>query len=152
MRLILVRHGHALSGPVDRERPLSPMGRTDILGLGKHLSGTGLKLNGLFHSGYLRAQETAEILADLLSIPRLVEQVVGFTPNDSPHGAAEAICEIGLPALMVSHLPLLPELVSILVGHDQTKHWIEFQPGTAISLRHQGGSSWTIEWLLPPQI
>ena len=71
---------------MDPERPLTPTGRRDVVGLGEILQGAGVTLNAVFHSGKLRARQTAEVLAPHLKAPRRPAELPGLGPTD-PVGA-----------------------------------------------------------------
>ncbi len=69
MELILVRHGDALSKAQDPQRPLSDRGRAGAQSAAEAAKGLELAPIAIFHSGKLRAAQTAEILAATLEPP-----------------------------------------------------------------------------------
>ena len=83
MRLYLVQHGDAIPERVDPERPLSAKGRRDVEAVARLLASAGTRAVRVAHSGKLRAQQTAEVLAadtilvgHLPSMGRLVARLV----------------------------------------------------------------------------
>jgi phosphohistidine phosphatase SixA len=63
MRLYLVQHGDAVPERLDPERPLSASGRREVQAVARLLADTGVRAAHVVHSGKLRAQQTAELLA-----------------------------------------------------------------------------------------
>ena len=82
MRLYLVQHGDALPEQVDPERPLSAKGRRDVEAVARLLASTGTRAVRVAHSGKLRAQQTAEVLAAALAPAAVPETMTGLNPND----------------------------------------------------------------------
>lgn len=68
MRLYLVQHGEAKKEEEDPLRPLSERGREDVQRVAKYVEKLDIKASIIFHSGKLRAKQTAEILAEKLNI------------------------------------------------------------------------------------
>jgi phosphohistidine phosphatase len=116
--VLLVRHGKAaLDAPGgDAARPLTPDGRQAIAAVGRALVAFGFKPDALWHSPFVRAAETAALLAEALAPPKVVAEGV-LTPVSSAARAAQAIVQARARCLVVvSHMPLLPQLSAELVG------------------------------------
>jgi phosphohistidine phosphatase len=114
IELYLVRHGAAEGGSVDRSRRLSPEGRADVYALAELLKGRGVKPDRILHSGYSRAEETAEILAEATGAP--LRKHEGLAPEDDP---ALLVAELPLmkgSTMIVGHMPFLGSLGRHLVG------------------------------------
>lgn len=60
--LILVRHGTAQDSNVNIDRPLTDEGINEIEQVAKRLSSEKLSISQIYHSGILRAMQTAEII------------------------------------------------------------------------------------------
>src|SRR5213593_2356596 len=60
MILYLVHHGDAVGPDVDARRPLSAVGRADVDRLAAKAAALGAKPAVVWHSGKLRAKQTAE--------------------------------------------------------------------------------------------
>ena len=91
MRLFLVHHGDAVGPEVDPRRPLSPAGRDAVERLAAAAASKGAEPSVVWHSGKLRAKQTAEIfwracnaLADF-SAARAI-----YSPMTRPRGCAIA--------------------------------------------------------------
>src|SRR5438094_8900883 len=84
MEFYLVRHGEAVSENQDRERPLTQAGRQDVEQVARVASARNVQVSVIFHSGILRAKETAEILAAHLHPVMGVSQIDGLLPQADP--------------------------------------------------------------------
>lgn len=133
--LYLVRHGkaaeHAAGG--DAARALTDEGRAGIDAVGHALRALDVSPDVIIHSPYVRATETAEIIARALGVKRLVAEGA-LTPSASAERAVQALTET--PAvvnakvvLAVSHMPLLPAVALELVGAR-----VDFGTGTVARL------------------
>jgi phosphohistidine phosphatase SixA len=124
MKLIILRHGHALNRNEntcysDSKRPLSSIGMDQI-------KKSALKISGLldnepvidiYHSSKLRALQSARIVYDTLSKtyfskgpgrPQLsLEQAEGLCPEDNPDTWYNIIMLRRDPLIIVSHLPFV---------------------------------------------
>jgi phosphohistidine phosphatase len=151
MQFYLVRHGEAVSQAINGQRPLTPAGRHDVEGLGWAAAARGVRPSKIFHSGLLRAQQTAELLSQSLGGLEDVRELGGLRPDDDP-ALAKAELEASTVALMlVGHLPHMSRLASCLVTGDPERAVVEFAPATMVCLSHDD-RRWKILWKLttPP--
>lgn len=123
MRLWLMRHGqaeaHALAKS-DISRSLTIHGRDEVSRIARHLRDA--PLDTILASPYVRAQQTAEHVRQILGLNRHIETVDWLTPDTSP---AKTIAQLDRyndqHILLVSHQPLLGRLGGILAfGDPQT--------------------------------
>src|SRR5918996_6119021 len=91
MRLYLVQHGDAVPEQLDPERPLSAAGRRDVESVARLLARNGIRAERLAHSGKLRAQQTAELLAAALVPGMVLEAMAGLNPNDPVEPVARRV-------------------------------------------------------------
>lgn len=138
MEIYLVRHGEALLGGADQQRPLSPNGETEVRLVGNYLLTQRTSLANIFHSGLLRAQQSAEILGTILH-PKTIKSIKGIAPNDSFEAMAAEISTWTENSMIVSHLPFLAHLLLELTGE-----FIEFYPATAVKLHYD--QNWRIDF------
>ena len=138
--LWLMRHGaaEATSSGGDDERPLTPAGELTSRRVGLALARMGLAPDEVWHSPFRRAQQTAAAVAAQLGGCELVPQ-----DTMTPHGHASAVCELLFAArarrlLLVSHLPLLPAVVSELLAAPLR---IDLSPSSVVELLILGGTS-----------
>jgi phosphohistidine phosphatase len=120
--LFLVRHGkaaeHAAGG--DPARALTDEGRAGIEAVGQALARFEVKPDVIVHSPYVRATETAQIIARALGVTRLVSEGA-LTPVAAAERAVQALTDSSVvvnarTVLAVSHMPLLPAVAHELVG------------------------------------
>ncbi len=150
--LYLVQHGEAVTKDQDPERPLSEQGASDCRRLGHFLSRVEVTVDGLFHSGKLRARQSAEILGSYLAAQE-APQVLEGLQADSP--AEPMATEMGGwqgDYLVVSHLPFLGKLVAVLVTGQEAPAPVAFQPGTVVALEASDETGWPIAWMLRPEL
>ena len=67
MELFLVQHGHAMAKTDDPLRPLTPDGAEAVERIGVWAHEASLSIRQILHSGKLRAEQTAQILANHLN-------------------------------------------------------------------------------------
>lgn len=116
MRVHLVRHGEASPVNADGERPLTDAGRADAGRLASWCVQNGVRPETILHSGILRAEQTARILAEALDPPGGVRVVKGLTPDDDPARQRDELLHTDAEVLVVTHLPLVGELAAALTG------------------------------------
>jgi phosphohistidine phosphatase len=123
MRLSLLRHGIAADrgSPEyenDSERPLTPKGERRMRRIGKGLQAVGLSYDLILSSPYLRAKQTAEIVAQLVSTPGGVMLAETLAPEGNPRQLIEALRSDHRDrqdVLLVGHEPYLSRLMSTLL-------------------------------------
>lgn len=130
MKLYLVRHGHAPFMPNDYDRSLSEQGRAEVKRLAQRLSEYGASGVRICHSGILRAQQTADIIAQHFGTT-LVQQIVGLCPEDAVDVLLAQLATWQEDTLLVSHLPYLPHLLMALCRHGES---VEFHTAAAVCL------------------
>jgi phosphohistidine phosphatase len=159
MNLYIIRHGIAADlGTAgvykDHQRPLTDVGRKKMRVIARGLRACNVQLNQILSSPYLRARETAKILADEFKM----KDRLAFSENLVPIGSAdELIAEITqkypLDSLaLVGHEPSLSALISFLLTGQPTASIMMKKGGvcclTMTDMRLPGSA--TLEWLLTP--
>ena len=96
MDVFLVQHGEAVSAEQDAQRPLSEAGRAATTTAARYLAARGNQfldppIAGLWHSGKLRARQTAEILAQVLGRRIPLTGREGLNPKDDPRVIADEL-------------------------------------------------------------
>ena len=119
MTLWLLRRGEAEArARSDAERPLTERGSMEVRRSAERLRGRPLQY--ILASPYLRAQQTAEIVREVLGLALPLTTVDWATPDDSPRDAANRLDSYPGHCLLVSHNPLLGQLAGFLQhGHLQ---------------------------------
>jgi phosphohistidine phosphatase len=152
MRLYLVQHGDAVLEQLDPERPLSAAGWREVEAVARLLAGAGTSVAQVFHSGKLRAQQTAELLATALAHDTVPQVMAGLNPNDPVEPAARTIDGWTSDVMLVGHLPFMGKLVARLVAGDERKPVAGFVPGTVVCLERGDAGHWTIAWMVRPAL
>jgi phosphohistidine phosphatase len=152
MRLYLVQHGDAAPEQLDPERPLSAAGRQDVEAVGRLLASNGIRAEHLAHSGKLRAQQTAELLATALAPGMVPDIMPGLSPNDPVEPVARTIADWTSSVMLVGHLPFMGKLVARLVAGDERKSVAAFVPGTVVCLQQDEAGYWVISWMVRPEL
>lgn len=142
-----MRHGEAVSGAPDWQRRLSDRGRAQVSAVAQSARGRGVAVAWVYHSGILRAQQTAELVAAMLVPEQGVREFSGLCPEDDPLIVKAQIDELAHPVLLVSHLPYLDRLAGLMTTGDAERSTIEFAPATLVCL-NRVANRWKFEWSL----
>ncbi len=148
MRLYLVQHGDAVTKDVDPKRPLSDSGNVDIGRLARWLQDSGVRVAQFFHSGKLRAEQTANLLAAGVAEDRSVEARAGLAPNDPPGEFLDALADVD--TLVAGHMPFVSRSVSVALGLPPDQPVVEFKPGSLAGLERSTDGSWRLVLFIRP--
>ncbi len=113
--IYLVHHAEAVGPEVDAQRPLSASGLAHAEGLALKAAATGVKPAAIWHSGKLRARQTAEPFFRLCNPLAEFNAVHGLQPNDPPMFAVDLLRGEFRDVMLVGHMPSLPRLLTVLV-------------------------------------
>jgi phosphohistidine phosphatase len=152
MELYLVQHGEAAPKDADAARPLTGGGRDDVIRVGRSARAAGVSVAAVYHSGKLRAQQTAEILAAELGVDAPSAVLEGLSPNEDPSLVAGVLDSLGTPALVVGHLPHMSRLCSLLVTGDPKLQIVRFRMGGIVALARGDSGGWGVSWMLTPDV
>ena len=144
-----MRHGEALSPQIDPERGLSDNGKLAIQKVATHLQESGVFFNKIFYSKKKRARETAEIMAKTISPNAEIKVHNYIKPEDDPNIILAEINSWTEDTLIASHLPFVPNLMTLLTEKDAYLTAITFETGTIICLE-KIKDAWTINWATAP--
>ena len=151
MIIYLARHGDYLNGNDDFTRGLSDRGRADIAAVAREMKSKGAHISVTLHSGKLRAQQTAEILADELMDSSVISLAEGLAPNDDPVAfEATHFPTMASGTLIVGHLPFMGLMVSHLLTGDPERSPEAFEAGTVVCLEQAEDGTWTKRWTMHP--
>ncbi len=147
MKVFLVRHGKAEAVEIDPEKGLSQDGRKGVGQLANLLREE--EVDRIFHSGKLRAEQTAEILAEGLGLESPMMKT-GLKPNDDAQAIADDLEFEDENVMLVGHLPFVDVLANLLLpGND--KDPFSIPTATAIILENREGE-WHLDALLSPNL
>jgi len=153
MNLYLVQHGEAVDESVDPERPLSDKGRADTIKVAAHAAKhEGIEVLAVTHSGKLRAQQTAELIALEIQTLQGVVPVKDLEPNANPAIWVERLSLMEDDVILVGHLPHLSKLASALVCGDPDRPVVTFRNSGIVCLKKEKPEKWVLQWVLTPEL
>ena len=152
MRLYLVQHAEAKPQAEDPARPLSEKGREDIRRVANFIKAKGIEVSKIFHSGKLRAKQTAEVLAEGISSTGGIEESEGLAPLDDPGIWAQRLREGTEDLMLVGHLPHLSKLAGLLLAGDPERKVVGFRNGGVVCLERDEDGNWSVGWVLTPEL
>ncbi len=140
----------------DSDRPLSEKGKQKMRQIARGMKALDLAFDLILTSPYLRARQTAEIVATEFSAEKKLElsphlefagdPVELLEKLRSEHPSVESV-------LLVGHEPYLSELVSVLISGDERTEVVMKKGGlcklTVEELSY--GQCATLEWLMAPR-
>ena len=114
--IVLVHHGDALGPDVDPMRPLSPLGRAATARIAEIAAARDLRPDVVWHSGKLRARQTAELYRRACNPLATFGAVHGLQPDDPPAWMRDKLVDETRSIMLVGHMPHLPRLLALLTG------------------------------------
>ena len=152
MKVYLVRHGEAVSSQYDPQRPLSEQGLADIRKVASFIRPLEISVEHIRYSGKLRAAQTAEILAGVVSVKKDCSEHKDLMPNDDVTIIADELEAYDIDLILVGHLPFLAYLTSLLVAGNQTANVAAFYAGSIACIDRRNPGQWQIEWMITPKL
>jgi phosphohistidine phosphatase len=161
MNLYIIRHAISVDEgspeyEEDSQRPLTDKGRKKMRQIAKGLRTLGVEFDLILSSPYVRAKETAEVLADIFK----TKKDVAFSDNLIPMGDPDLLISemnekyTADSIALVGHEPFLTALVGLLVSKNTNMDMTLKKGGvcrlSADDLHHSRKA--TLEWLLTPGI
>ena len=150
MKLYLMRHGEALSPQKDPQRGLTENGKKKVELVADYLQKQGVTMSQIFHSNKKRARETAEIMAKIIAPDVTLTEHDKITPNDDPHLILSEINTWQEDTLITSHLPFVPDLITLLTEKDAYMTAITFETATIVCLEKVNSYKWELVWSTAP--
>lgn len=161
MDLHLLRHGLAedrttLDSRTDSERRLTDAGRMKMRRIARAMKSAKLSFDLILSSPYLRAKETAEIVARELRMVKKLHYSETLEPGGNPEdmigelNGSYADCK---SVLLVGHEPYLSRLLSVLISGEPVAR-ITLKKGSLCKVTLGGlryGTCGTLEWLMQPR-
>jgi phosphohistidine phosphatase len=147
MFLYLVHHGHAVGPDVDPRRPLSAEGRADVERVAAKAAGLGATPAVVWHSGKLRAKQTAEAFWRACNALAELSATRDLQPDDPPQWMRDRLRAEGRDILIAGHFPYLPRLLGLLVTGGEAG--VLFPENGIVALETlDEGATWTERWRL----
>jgi phosphohistidine phosphatase len=145
MFLYLVHHGDAVGPEVDPRRPLSAAGRAEVERIAAQAAGLGAKPAAVWHSGKLRAKQTAEAFWRACNALAELSVSRDLQPDDPPQWMRDRLRAEGRDILIAGHFPYLPRLLALLVTGGEAG--VSFPEHGAVALETlDEGETWQERW------
>ena len=117
MRLYLMRHGQASNmAETDHERPLTQKGRSRTESTARVLANLEVAPDAIFASPRVRAQETAQIIAEALNVTVTTSDLVNFNFDTDSLEVLIGGMEHDAQVMLVGHNPSMSEVTEELTG------------------------------------
>ena len=148
MLLYLVHHGDAVGPDVDPARPLSTRGGVEVDRLAQQAAGRGVKPDVIWHSGKLRARQTAEAFWRRCNPLSTFSATRGLQPTDPTARIADALTGETRNVMLVGHFPYMPQLLASLLAGGREAAPVAFPVNGIVALEKTDGR-WIETWRLP---
>jgi phosphohistidine phosphatase len=156
MDVYLMRHGEARPDGEDPQRPLTEAGRLAVERVARRLALDDPQLDGIYHSGILRARQTAEVLAAQLDARPPVHERSGLRPLDPVEPVARWLLEEAsedAALALVGHLPFLEHLAAQLIVGDAARQVLMLPAAGLVKLvPKEGALGFAVAWVIAPEI
>jgi phosphohistidine phosphatase len=147
MFLYLVHHGHAVGPDVDPRRPLSLQGRAEVDRIAAQAAGLGARPAVVWHSGKLRAKQTAEAFWRTCNALAELSATRDLQPDDPPQWMRDRLRAEARDILIAGHFPYLPRLLALLVTGGEAG--VSFPEHGMVALEtYDEGETWQERWRL----
>lgn len=147
MIVVLVHHGDAVGPDVDPRRPLSDAGRRHVTRLAEEARDRGVRPAVVWHSGKLRARQTAEAFWRACNALADFSATRDIQPDDSPDWIRDRLRAEARDVLIAGHFPHLPRLLASLVGHAEASAPFPQHGAVALETTDEG-ETWKELWRL----
>lgn len=145
MRVFLVHHGEAVGPDVDPQRPLSASGAASCRRLAAACAARGARPAVVWHSGKLRARQTAEQFWRECNPLAEFSAVRGLQPGDPPEWMRDRLSGDPRDVMLVGHVPNMPRLMRLLLtGNDDAA--LAFPPHGVVALEATGDGGYVEAW------
>ena len=161
MNLYLLRHGIAVDPSVpdfakDAERPLTPKGKRRLLQIAKAMAALKISFDVILSSPYVRAAQTAEMVAKSLKCRKRLKFTDDLTPDGNPKQLIQLLNDLKpqpKSVLLVGHEPYLSQFIALLTAGN-TNMEIDLRKGSLCKLETESlgyGRCATLVSLLAPR-
>ena len=145
--LLLVHHGDAVGPEVDARRPLSAEGSAGVERVAAQAAARGAKPDVVWHSGKLRAKQTAEAVWRTCNALAELSATRDLQPDDPPQWIRDRLRGETKDIMLAGHFPHLPRLLALLVTGGEAG--VDFPLNGVVALVTQDeGETWRELWRL----
>jgi phosphohistidine phosphatase len=146
VQLFLVHHGDAVGPEEDSRRPLSPRGREEVVRIAASAAALGAKPAVVWHSGKLRARQTAEEFWRACNALAELSATRDLQPGDSPTWIRDRLRGESRDVMLVGHYPQLPNLLALLTAAAPDRAGVFPQHGIVALETMDDGETWKELW------
>lgn len=146
MKLYLVHHAEAVGPEIDPQRPLSPAGAAHARALAAEAATRGAKPAVVWHSGKVRARQTAEAFWRACNALAELAATRDLQPDDSPEFIRDRVRRETRDLMLVGHYPHLPRLLWLLTSGERESFP---QHGVVALETEDEGDTWKELWRIP---
>ena len=139
MNLYLAHHGVAVGPDVDARRPLSAAGLAGVERLASQAAARGAKPVVVWHSGKLRAKQTAEAFWRACNALAEFSATRDLQPDDPPQWMRDRLRAETRDILIAGHFTHLPRLLALLVARRRSRRRVSDQRRRRPQHRGRGG-------------
>ena len=139
MRVFLVHHADAVGPDINPQRPLSSAGLAHAERLAADAAARGLEPQIVWHSGKLRARQTAETFWRRLNPRAVFAAQRGLQPTDPPRTIRDLLEAEEQEVLLVGHFPSLPRVLALLTQSSEDPA-VSFPQHGLVALERSGDS------------
>ena len=153
MNLYLVQHGEAEAREGETERSLTEEGIASLRRMTAYIDRRPLPpLEAIYHSGKLRARQTADLLSPRIHAARGVLAADDLAPNSDPKAWARKLRNMTDDIMLVGHMPHLSKLAALLLAHDADLSIVQFHNAGIVCLERDIDQIWRVDWMVNPDI
>jgi phosphohistidine phosphatase len=150
MRVYLVHHGEAVSPDEDVQRPLTTRGLEAARQLAAESHHRGVRPDAIWHSGKLRARQTAEAFWRACNPFAEFSAHRGLQPADPPDWMRDRLLGETRDVMCVGHLPHLARLLALLSGRPDSEATWPVHGVVALEADAVAEARWRELWRLTP--
>ena len=147
--IYLMRHGESSKDSGSIESTLTDKGIEQVSQMGEKLKENGIKVERVYHSGLMRAEETASIVREI-AFPHISEFDLATEKGIAPQADPELWKKkwedktfINVPSIFISHLPFLPKLVDVLLKDIDD---YSFSHSSIMCIEQDEENNWEQKW------
>ena len=149
MELFIVRHGEAGAAATDAARELTAQGIREVQEVALCARERGVKIAEIRHSGRIRAEQTARLLADTLDPVGGLISTPGLHPDDPVEPVAQSLFGERSSLMLVGHLPFVGRMCGLLIQGDEERAPVSFPTATLACLSGED-DRWDLSWVVHP--
>ena len=144
-----MHHGEAVGPDLDPRRPLSEQGRERVVHLAAEAAARGAHPAVVWHSGKLRARQTAEAYWRACNALATFSATRDLQPDDPPEWIRDRLRAETRDILIAGHYPHLPRLLTLMLSTTASADMPSFpQHGIVAVQTDDEGKRWNELWRL----